>query len=120
MTVDPVRAAPAHRAGSGTVIPMHPRRTTFLLLSVLLTAGCVAVPRPPSPEPRPAPGGPAPAAERPPVPLPAWPVPAQPVPHEEIAVTEPLPGDPSGTPRARPGSGEQAGPAPGTATERRT
>ncbi|MGW2302947.1 hypothetical protein [Streptomyces sp. NPDC001809] len=122
MTVDPVRAARAGRAGSGTVISMHPRRTTYLLLSVLLTAGCVAVPRPPSPEPPP--GGPAPAAERPPVPIPAWPVPAQPAPHEEIAVTEPLPGDPSGAPRARPGSGGQNGTggasAAGRAPERRT
>ncbi|MFC9794739.1 hypothetical protein ACFVJI_19030 [Streptomyces sp. NPDC127584] len=101
---------------------MHPRRTTYLLLSVLLTTGCVAVPRPPSPDPPP--GGPAPAAERPPVPVPAWPVPAQPVPHEEIAATEPLPGDPSGGPRARPGSGEQNGTgdasAIGRAPERRT
>ncbi|WP_329275822.1 hypothetical protein [Streptomyces sp. NBC_00691] len=83
---------------------MHPRRTTFLLLSLLLTAGCVAVPHPPSPRPQPAPEGPAPAADRPPspIPVPAWPVPAQPVPHEEIADTDPLPGTPTGKPRTRP------------------
>ncbi|MCX5231971.1 hypothetical protein ABZY16_24225 [Streptomyces sp. NPDC006553] len=124
VTVDPVRAARTPRAGSGTVITMHPRRTTFLLLSVLLTAGCVAVPHPPPPRPRPVPGGPAPAADRPPTPVPAWPVPAQPVPHEEIAHTEPLPGTPTGRPRRRPVAQGEAGavevPAAGRSPERRT
>ncbi|MFB6624032.1 hypothetical protein ACFCWD_09235 [Streptomyces sp. NPDC056374] len=105
---------------------MHPRHTTFLLLSVLLTAGCVAVPHPPRPGPPPAPEGPAPAADRPPAPIPtpAWPVPAQPVPHEEIADTEPLPGTPAGRPKGRPvtrgvvGAAEE--PAAGRSPERRT
>ncbi|MEV7372270.1 hypothetical protein AB0O51_15465 [Streptomyces sp. NPDC090301] len=124
--MDPDRAAHETPAGSGTVIPMHPRRTTFLLLSVLLTAGCVAVPHPPQPGPRPAPEGPAPAADRPraPIPTPAWPVPAQPVPHEEIADTEPLPGTPAGRPKGRPVDREVAGaaevPAAGRSPERRT
>ncbi|MFE6141606.1 hypothetical protein [Streptomyces sp. NPDC056442] len=107
---------------------MHPRRTTFLLLSVLLTAGCVAVPHPPPSRPQPAPEGPAPAADRPPAPIPtqvpAWPVPAQPVPHEEIADTEPLPGTPTGRPRGRPATQEVVGaaevPAAGRSPERRT
>ncbi|WP_319311969.1 hypothetical protein [Streptomyces sp. TX20-6-3] len=126
--MDPVRAAHAPRAGSGTVITMHPRRTTFLLLSVLLTAGCVAVPHPPSPPPRPGPEGPAPAADRSPTPIftpvPAWPVPAQPVPHEEIAVTEPLSGTPAGRPRGRQVTQGVEGaadvPATGQPRERRT
>ncbi|APE20004.1 hypothetical protein DEJ43_02650 [Streptomyces venezuelae ATCC 10712] len=71
------------------MIAMHPRRTTFLLLSVLLTAGCVAVPHPTAPRPQPGPRELAPAAERPPTPLPAPPAPTPPVPYEELAVTDP-------------------------------
>ncbi|MFI9116028.1 hypothetical protein [Streptomyces venezuelae] len=77
---------------------MHPRRTTFLLLSVLLTAGCVAVPHPTAPRPQAGPRELAPAADRPPTPLPARPVPTPPVPYEELAVTDP---------------GSQGQPAPG-------
>ncbi|WP_030207851.1 hypothetical protein [Streptomyces bikiniensis] len=68
---------------------MHARRTAYLLTAALLTAGCVAVPHGPAPEPTDRPAALAPAAERAPAPLPTWPEPVQPAPREALAATEP-------------------------------
>ncbi|MEE1816365.1 hypothetical protein PUR59_15245 [Streptomyces sp. SP18ES09] len=89
--MDPGRAAARARATSGTVAPMHARRTTFLLLVTLLTSACVAVPHDPAPAPQARPGGLAPAADRAPAPLPAWSAPAEPAPREALTTTEPRP-----------------------------
>ncbi|MFD9047932.1 hypothetical protein [Streptomyces zaomyceticus] len=78
---------------------MHPRPTT-VLLAVLLTSGCMAVPHTPAPVPPTRPAGLAPANERPPVPLPTWPAPAQGAPREELATTGALPASASTTPAA--------------------
>ncbi|MFF9012866.1 hypothetical protein ACF09C_07795 [Streptomyces sp. NPDC014870] len=65
------------------------RRTTLVLLTALLTSGCVAVPPPAAPSP-PARGGEvSPAAVRPPSPLPEWPAPREAEPRETLAATEP-------------------------------
>ncbi|MFC7930220.1 hypothetical protein [Streptomyces cinereoruber] len=68
---------------------MHARRTAYLLTAALLTAGCVAVPHGPAPDPTDRPAALAPAAERAPAPLPTWPDPTPAAPREALATTEP-------------------------------
>ncbi|MET9676434.1 hypothetical protein ABZY68_25565 [Streptomyces sp. NPDC006482] len=89
--MDPGRAAHEHPVGSGSVITMHPRRTTLLILAALLTSGCVAVPHTPGQGPAARPGELAPAADRPPAPLPTWPEPTQAPPREDLTTTDPHP-----------------------------
>ncbi|MEU9700550.1 hypothetical protein [Streptomyces sp. NPDC047981] len=65
------------------------RRTTLVLLTALLTSGCVAVPPPAAPSPSARGGEVSPAAVRPPAPLPEWPAPREAEPRETLAATEP-------------------------------
>ncbi|MFB6841740.1 hypothetical protein [Streptomyces sp. NPDC056361] len=85
---------------------MQPRRTTLALLAVLLTSGCVAVPRPAAPAPPARHADLAPDAERAPAPLPAWPAPTPATAREALADTDtgtgPRPGAREATPPARP------------------
>ncbi|MFF3771741.1 hypothetical protein [Streptomyces sp. NPDC002232] len=112
--MDPGRAAARARATSGTVAPMHARRTTFLLLVTLLTSACVAVPHDRAPAPPARPGGLAPAADRAPAPLPAWSAPAEPAPREALTTTEPRPEprSPRTTPDRRKPRAAAEAPAP--------
>ncbi|MEX0172240.1 hypothetical protein [Streptomyces sp. LMG1-1-1.1] len=90
---------------------MQPRRTTLALLVVLLTSGCVAVPRPAAPAPPARHADLAPDAERAPAPLPAWPVPTPAAAREALTDTDtgtgPRPDAREAAPAARP-----AAPAP--------
>ncbi|MFD3729469.1 hypothetical protein [Streptomyces sp. NPDC058671] len=123
VTVDLGRATHPARGGSGSVITMHPRRTTTFILAALLTSGCVAVPHSHSPV-RPArPAGLAPATDRPPAPGPTGPKPTPAAPREELTTTGPR----SGPKPAKTGAPAPAAPAertqarPDTAqSERRT
>ncbi|MFJ5831506.1 hypothetical protein [Streptomyces sp. NPDC093089] len=104
--VDPGRAARDGRGDSGSVGAMLPRRTTLALLAVLLTSGCVAVPRPAAPAPPARHADLAPDAERAPAPLPARPVPTPAAAREALADTDAATGSGSG-----PGARETTRPA---------
>lgn len=100
--VDPRRAVHPHPPGSGTVTAMNACRTVLFALAVLLTSGCVVVPRPASGPPA-RPAELAPAADRPPAPLPAQADPTQAPAREELAATAPrLVAEPAHTPITRP------------------
>lgn len=120
VSVDPARAARGTGPGSGSVIVVHPLRTTGLLLAALLAGGCVGVPHAPAPRPSDRSAHLVPAAERPPSPLPSLPTLAPAAPREDLSATDPLPG--LAPPRARtrtvPEAAKRESSAAGTAARR--
>ncbi|KOG11793.1 MULTISPECIES: hypothetical protein [Streptomyces] len=70
---------------------MQPRRITLALIAVLLTSGCVAVPRPTAPAPPSRTAHLAPDAERAPAPIPTWPAPTPAAAREALTETDTAP-----------------------------